>query len=216
MGNSLGAEEERRLEEGEKTLGLEGLLPENVYSAFQSFLAANSMLDSDFQTFAQTNLIPITTRPEFYDALKASVHHYKPKLALMALTLYSNATPEAKAGVIYKAYCEEGPADPEKIRKLVYNMIDVSVNVSRRIFSSDIKIRDYAQNLRKGRQLLLSSLNSDIGETPVTRDTFIRVMTSGPHSSLLRPAGVRKRLQELINANTSQLKNLPIIPAPAR
>lgn len=216
MGNSLGDEEEQRLEEGEKTLGLEGISPEDVYSAFQSFLAANSMLDSDFQTFAQTHNIPITVRTEFYDALKASVHHYKPKLALMAFTLYSNATPEAKAGVMYKAYCEEGPADPEKIRKLVYNLIDVSVNVSRRIFASDIKIRDYAQNLRKGRELLLSSLNSDITETPVSRDVFIRVMTSGPHISLLRPAGVRRRLQELINANTSRLKNLPVIPTPAR
>lgn len=216
MGSSLGVEEERRLEEGEKTLGLEGVLPEDVYSAFQSFLAANSMLDTDFQTFAQTNHIQITARSEFYDALKASVHHYKPKLALMALTLYSNATPEAKAGVLYKAYCEEGPADPEKIRKLVYNMIDVSVNVSRRIFSSDIKIRDYAQNLRKGRELLLSSLNSDIRESPVTRDTFLRVITSGAHSSLLSPAGVRRRLQELVNANTSLLKNLPVIPTPAR
>jgi len=214
MGNAQGSEEGRLAEE-EKTLELGAVSPEGVYTAFQSFLTANSMQDSDFQRFIETNHISMGSHIEFFNALKASVHHYKPKLALMTLTLYSSAAPEVKAGVIYAAYCEDGLANAEKLRKLVYNMIDVSVNVSRRLFSSDSKIRDYTQNLRKGRELLLSSFTTDLGELPASRETFVRVMTSAQHKSLLSPAGVRRRLQELISANTSRLKNMPFIPAAA-
>lgn len=216
MGNAQGTEEERKLAEEEKTLELSAVSPDDVYSAFQSFLSANSMLDTDFQRFVQTNHISTDLHTEFYDALKASAHHYKPKLALMTLTLYSNATPEVKAGVMFAAYCEDGLADAAKLKKLVYNMIDVSVNVSRRLFSSDFKIRDYTQNLRKGRELLLFSLTTDLGGLPASREAFLRVVTSAEHRSLLSPTGVRRRLQELISANTSRQKSMPFLPAAAQ
>lgn len=215
MGNSHGTEEQQ-LAEAEKDLGLEGVSPQAVYTALQSFLPNKTMRDLDFQHFAQTLNLPITSHVEFFDALKESVHRYKPKLTLMTFTLYSGASQEDKVDVMYRGYCGEGPADKEMLKKLVYNMIDVSVNVSRRLFSSDFKIRDYAQNLRKGRELLLSTIDSALQETPVSREAFQRVLTSPQFSSLLTPSGVRKRLQELVSSNTSRLAGVPVIPAAAR
>lgn len=218
MGNQSATPEEELLSEEEKKLDLSSLSPQEVFRAFSPFLAENSMHEDDFFRFAKANRLNLDNtsiiphQQDFYFALRASTHHYKPRLTLVAFTLLSSASDDVKADVLFSAYCPEGHCAIEMIKVLIYNLIDVSLNVSKRLVMENAKVAAYLDELRKARKLMFRSVSIALGQSQVTKEQFRQVMIRDEFKMLLTTSGVRRQLRQLLADNKPPSQPLPFVP----
>ena len=218
MGNQSATAEEEQLSEEEKKLDLAAISPQDVFRAFTSFLPENSMHEDDFFKFAKAQRINLDNtsivphQQDFYFAFRASTHHYKPRLALVAFTLFSNASDDVKADTLFSAYSTDGQCPIEMVKVILYNMIDVSLNVSKRLVPENVKIAAYLEELRRGRKLMFRSVAAAIGQSQVTKELFRQVMVRDEFKSVLTSSGVRQRLRKLLNDNQAPSQPLPFVP----
>jgi hypothetical protein len=202
MGSRTSSEAEKRLTAAEAKLKLH-LIPAQVsFDYFNPYFLSDYIPEHDFYRLLQAYELPIQSSEEMpgisamYEALRLTQHRYKLKLSLVFFVLHSNAAAEIKAELLYLTYIQREEASVEAIQKLVNNLVDVCLNVSKRLLPGDTEVSEYISKLKTVRKVLFSTLQVHLS-FPVTLPDFIIVLTSPQFVPLLTPSSLRQFLLSL-------------------
>ena len=202
MGSRTSTEAEQRLTAAEAKLKLH-LIPAQVsFDYFNPYFLSDYIPEHDFYGLLQAYDLPMQTSKEIpgisamYEALRVTRHRYKLKLSLVFFVIHSNATPEIKAELLYLTYVRGEEASVEVIQKLVNNLVDISLNVSKRLLPGDTEVIEYISKLKTVRTVLFSTLKDQLS-FPVTLPNFLIVLTSPQFVPLLAPSSLRQSLLSL-------------------
>lgn len=202
MGSRTSSEAEKRMSEAEGKLRLH-LIPAQVsFDYFNPYFLSDYIPEHDFYRLLQAYDLPTQSSKEMpgisamYEALRVTKHRYKLKLSLAFFVLHSNATADIKAELLYLTYVRGETPSVDVIQKLVNNLVDVCLNVSKRLLPGDLEVIEYISKLNSVRKVLFSTLQVQLA-FPVTLHDFLIVLTSPQFVPLLTPSSLRQSLLSL-------------------
>ena len=202
MGSQVSIQAEAKLTAAEAKLRLSSIPAQVVFDYFNPYFLSDYIPEHDFYRLLQTYDLPIQSSEEapgisaMYESLRVTQHRYKLRLSLAFFVLHSDAPAEVKAELLFLTYVKGKQDCDEEVRKLVNNLLDVCLNVSKRLTPGDKDVQAYISKLKTVRTILLTTLQTHFS-CPLQLPAFTQLLTSPQFNPLLAPSTLRQFLLSL-------------------
>lgn len=208
MGNRTSIQAEAKLTAAEAKLRLSSIPAQVAFDYFNPYFLSDYIPEHDFYHLLQVYDLPIQSCEEMpgisamYESLRVTQHRYKLRLSLAFFVLHSDACVEVKAELLFLTYVKGAQASEEEVRKLINNLMDVSLNVSKRLAPGDEDVATYISKLKTVRKVLFDTLQAHFS-CPLPLSAFLQLLTIPHFVALFAPSSLRQLLLSLHSKHSS-------------